>query len=266
MDEKHRVREINLAVCEEGQLSDRYSYPHFCAIFLKQYLAGTLGYRCIVRLNIRQRNKNIDCVTTIPRYLGNQTMSDTPQPHLVKFYPHSWHVSWWRHQMETFSALLALCAGNSPVPVISPHKGQWRGALMLSLICARINDWVNYHEAGDLRRHRGHYDISVMIDQGDTESSSFRLQWQRHLEYLLYSWNKAFFISFLKHRCRMMHISVSKLDQYLVQIMACRLSDTEPLPEPLMLWVFHSKKNTRYFVYILVRFRESSTYAGWSNN
>ena len=40
----------------------------------------------------------------------------------------------WRHQMETFSALLALCAGNSPVPVISQHKGQRRGALMLSLI------------------------------------------------------------------------------------------------------------------------------------
>ena len=49
----------------------------------------------------------------------------------------------WRHQMETFSALLALCAGNSPVPVNSPHKGQWRGALMFSLIYAWINDWVN---------------------------------------------------------------------------------------------------------------------------
>ena len=24
-------------------------------------------------------------------------------------------IAWWRHQMETFSALLALCAGNSPV-------------------------------------------------------------------------------------------------------------------------------------------------------
>ena len=24
--------------------------------------------------------------------------------------------SWWRHQMETFSPLLAICAGNSPVP------------------------------------------------------------------------------------------------------------------------------------------------------
>ena len=38
--------------------------------------------------------------------------------------------AWWRHQMETFFALLALCAGNSPVPVNSPHKGQWRRALM----------------------------------------------------------------------------------------------------------------------------------------
>ena len=39
-------------------------------------------------------------------------------------------MSWWLHQMETFSAQLALCAGNSSVPVNSPHKGQWRGALM----------------------------------------------------------------------------------------------------------------------------------------
>ena len=72
------------------------------------------------------------------------------------------HRAWWRHQMETFSALLALCAGNSPVPVNSPRKGHWRGALMFSLICAWINDWVNNHEVGDLRRHRGHYDVHVM--------------------------------------------------------------------------------------------------------
>ena len=49
-----------------------------------------------------------------------------------------------------------------PVPVNSPHKGQWRGALMFSLICAWINDWVNNCEAVDLRRHRGHYDVNVM--------------------------------------------------------------------------------------------------------
>ena len=72
-------------------------------------------------------------------------------------------ATWWRHQMEPFSALLALCAGNSPVPVNSPHKGHWRGALMFSSICARINDWVNSREACDLRRHRGHYDVIVMV-------------------------------------------------------------------------------------------------------
>ena len=47
-------------------------------------------------------------------------------------------------------------------PVNSPHKGQWRGALMFSLICAWINGWVNNREAGDLRRHRPHYDVTVM--------------------------------------------------------------------------------------------------------
>ena len=47
-------------------------------------------------------------------------------------------------------------------PVNSPHKGPWRGALMFSLTCAWINDWVNNREAGDLRRHRGHYDVNVM--------------------------------------------------------------------------------------------------------
>ena len=55
-----------------------------------------------------------------------------------------------------------LCAGNSPVPVNSPHKGQWRGTLMFSLICVWINGWVNNREAGDLRRNRGHYDVIVM--------------------------------------------------------------------------------------------------------
>ena len=31
-------------------------------------------------------------------------------------------LSWWRHQMETFSALLAICAGNSPVPGEFPSQ------------------------------------------------------------------------------------------------------------------------------------------------
>ena len=56
----------------------------------------------------------------------------------------------------------ALCAGNSPVPMNSPHKGQWRGALMFSLTCVWINGWINNREAGDLRRYRAHSDVIVM--------------------------------------------------------------------------------------------------------
>ena len=48
-------------------------------------------------------------------------------------------------------------------PVNSPHKGQWRGTLMFSLICVWINNWVNNREAGDLRRYRAHYDVIVMF-------------------------------------------------------------------------------------------------------
>ena len=69
--------------------------------------------------------------------------------------------SWWRHQIETFSALLVICAGIQS-PVNSPHKGQWRGALIFSLICVWVNDWVNNREAGDLRCYRAHYDVTVM--------------------------------------------------------------------------------------------------------
>ena len=43
-----------------------------------------------------------------------------------------------------------------------PHKGQWRGALMFYFIYAWINGWVNNRKAGDLRRHRAHYDVIVM--------------------------------------------------------------------------------------------------------
>ena len=64
--------------------------------------------------------------------------------------------------METFSALLTILQVIHWSPMNSPHKGQWRGALMFSLICAWMNGWVNSREAGDLRRQRAHYDVTVM--------------------------------------------------------------------------------------------------------
>ena len=46
--------------------------------------------------------------------------------------------------------------------VNSPHKDQWRGAWIFSLICAWTNVWVINRDANDLRRHRAHCDVTVM--------------------------------------------------------------------------------------------------------
>ena len=50
-------------------------------------------------------------------------------------------------------------------PVNSPYKGQLRAALMSSLICIGIDSWVNNRKAGDSRRHRAHYDATVMYSR-----------------------------------------------------------------------------------------------------
>ena len=72
----------------------------------------------------------------------------------------SWHddVIKWKH----FPRYWSFVRGIHRSPVNSPHKDQWRGALMFCLICVWINGWVNNREAGDLRRYRAHYDVTVM--------------------------------------------------------------------------------------------------------
>ena len=46
--------------------------------------------------------------------------------------------------------------------VNSPHKGQWRGALMFSSICVGINCWPNNRDPDDLRCHQAHYEVAVV--------------------------------------------------------------------------------------------------------
>ena len=77
---------------------------------------------------------------------------------------HLWFAftSRWRHKWTHFPRYWPFVWENHRWPLNFPHKGQWRGALLFSLICARINAWVNNREAGDLRRHRAHYDVTVM--------------------------------------------------------------------------------------------------------
>ena len=65
----------------------------------------------------------------------------------------------WKH----FPRYWPFVRGIHRSPVNSPHKGQWHGALMFSLICAWVNSWVNNREADDRIRHRAHYDVIVMF-------------------------------------------------------------------------------------------------------
>ena len=64
----------------------------------------------------------------------------------------------WKH----FPRYWPFVRGIHRPPVNSPHEAQWRGALMFSLICVWKNGWVNNREAGDLKRYRAHYDVTVM--------------------------------------------------------------------------------------------------------
>ena len=79
----------------------------------------------------------------------NDWLNDAPMP-IIK----------WKH----FPRYWALCEGNPPVTGLLTCKGQRRGALMFSLVCAWTNSWVNNRDSGGLRRHRSHYDVIVMHD------------------------------------------------------------------------------------------------------
>ena len=55
--------------------------------------------------------------------------------------------AWWRHQMKTFSALLAIFTGNSPVSGEFPAQRPVTRGFDISLICIWINGWTNKREA-----------------------------------------------------------------------------------------------------------------------
>ena len=74
--------------------------------------------------------------------------------------------------MEVSSALLAVCVGNSPFtgefPAQRPVMRSFGAFFDL-----RLNErWANNREAGDLRRHRAHYDFTVMLMMYEFENEN----------------------------------------------------------------------------------------------
>ena len=94
-------------------------------------------HRCRNNITI---NWNIMRSVKYDNICWTKTTNVEPHDDVIKWKlvtgPLVWGIHWW--------------------PVNSPHKGQWRRALLFSLICTWINGWVNNREAGDLRRHRAH--------------------------------------------------------------------------------------------------------------
>ena len=76
-------------------------------------------------------------------------------------------MTWWKHFPRYWPFVRAIHRS----PVNSPHKDQWHGALLFSLICGWINGWVNNWDAGDLRRHCAHHDVTVIYKQVKTNIS-----------------------------------------------------------------------------------------------
>ena len=89
--------------------------------------------------------------------------------------------------MEAFSALLALGEGNSPVTGKFSSQRPMKHIFDVLLICAWTNGWANYRDAGDLRRHRAHYDVNVMGER-HTDAGINRVAEKDNITQQVLSW------------------------------------------------------------------------------
>ena len=132
--------------------------PVRCELFLRQlrprlkYPSVNNGFHKVIFVN--DDNPRLSLVkrpTTVSRCFifhapqdDVMTLKCLPRhcPSVRGIYRSSSGAPWWRHRMKIFSRYWHFVRGIHRSPVNSPHKGQWRGALMSSLICAWTNGWV----------------------------------------------------------------------------------------------------------------------------
>ena len=108
------------------------------------------------------------CVTHVPWCMSGSLNCDgggkrsrhsrrmrNPQFYVSGKRPMAPFTTWWRHQMETFSALLTICAGNPSIPGEFPAQRPVTRScdvFWVFLFCV----WINDRGAGDLWRYRTH--------------------------------------------------------------------------------------------------------------
>ena len=74
----------------------------------------------------------------------------------------NYFYAWWRRQTEPICALLAICAGNSPVPGEFPAQRPVTRSFDIFFDLRLNNGWVNNRDAGELRPHPIRYDVTVL--------------------------------------------------------------------------------------------------------
>ena len=104
--------------------------------------------------------------------------------HIIFHYVGIHFRTWWRHQMEKRSALLALCERNPPVTGRFPSQRPVTRSFEFLMICAWTNGWASNRNADDLSRHRAHYDVTVRragaIPVNMAEAGVHGITWRWH--------------------------------------------------------------------------------------
>ena len=138
---RYKIKHIRL--CLKPNLNLRFIHPIWC--YQDELETSSRSSSWMIQL---VPFSAICCKKNHGKRWGSLKFCNTPLHDVIK----------WKH----FPRYWPFVRGIHRSRVNFPHKGQWRGALMFSLICARINGWVNNREAGDLRRYHAHYDVIVM--------------------------------------------------------------------------------------------------------
>ena len=137
----------------------------FCWILQNIFVWLKIMHRQIYRLNMFYPNGLYNAFLWQPKVVRIPTMTSS-----------NWNIS----------AFLALCAGNSPVTSEFPSQMPVTRSLMF-FICTSACGWVNSRDAGDLRRHRAHYDVTLVVTTGGTTGRRYNDlpcdQWRQSLHH-----------------------------------------------------------------------------------
>ena len=140
------------AICRRHFQLHFWKRPINISIYIYMISYNVSNSTDVFALNVQLTKMSIDLLVLAWNKIG-----DRPSPLTGKISQH-YDVIKSKH----FPRYWPFVPGIHRSPVNSPRKGQWHAALLFSSICAWINDWVNNRKAGDLRRHRDHYDVIVI--------------------------------------------------------------------------------------------------------